>query len=74
MNVILIILGIFTEQEFNKLKNRDTECIERLYCTYKKRIFNYLLFKLNNNEDAAYDILSDTFVAVLTSVPKLDNL
>lgn len=73
MNILTLILNIFTEEEFKKLKNGNKECVEKLYHTYKNRIFNYLLYKLHNNVDTAYDILSDTFVSVLVSVSKLRN-
>jgi DNA-directed RNA polymerase specialized sigma24 family protein len=34
---------------------------------------NYLLYKLNNNEHDAYDVLSDTFEIMITSVIHLKN-
>ncbi len=73
MQLFLFILDIFTDEEFRKLQAGNTDCIEKLYYKYKTVVYNYLLFKLNNNEHNAYDLLADTFEAVIISVPKLKN-
>ena len=73
MKLFLFILAVFTEDEFKKLQEGNTKYIERLYNTYKNRIYNYLLNILNNNEHDAYDILSDTFEVVITTVVRLKN-
>ena len=73
MDVFALIFSIFTEAEFENLKNGNPEIIKKLYLQYKDRIFVILLKKFNGDVDTASEILSETFVQVMISVSKLKN-
>lgn len=73
MELRIIIFLILTDVEFRELQNGSTKIIEKLYLTCKDRIYDFLVVKMNGNQEVAADILSETFTSVLTSVSRLKN-
>ncbi|HEQ71183.1 MAG TPA: RNA polymerase sigma factor, partial [Spirochaetia bacterium] len=69
----MLILIIITEDEFDRLKNRDPEVLDRLYREFKKPIFNFCIIKSRGRHDIAEEIASETFCAMIASAPTLKN-
>ena len=67
----MVIILILTESEFNRLKKRDKEILEKLYKHYKGSIHAYFLVKTFGNVSISDDLTHETFCAVIQSVPKL---
>lgn len=64
----------WTNTDFNKLKQRDPDILKKLYEKYSASIYNYLYMRTNKNEDAAGDILCDTFYSALKTIDKIKNI
>lgn len=63
----------WTSEELEKLKNRDTRAFEKLYESYKTKIYNFFVIKSGGNQDLACELLSETFYSALNSVSTLKN-
>lgn len=68
---MIFFLTLWTNDEFYKLKSGDSQTLTKLYKTYNKLVYNFLIVKTNGNREVAQDIFSDTFHSALLSVSRL---
>ncbi len=71
---MIIIIMVWSEEDFHKIRARDPEIFGRVYKEYKKNIYNYLIVKVNGNKGIAEDLFSDTFHSAFISAPQLKNI
>lgn len=69
----MIIIMIFTRQDFEKLRQRDSEIFTRLFNEYNEKIYNFLIIKTNGDHIKSQELLSDTFYCALEAAPNLKN-
>ncbi len=69
----MILIIIFTQEEFDKFKKRDPEIFKKIYCEYKKAVYNFIIIKTNGNTEITDDIFSETFHDAFVHAPKLKN-
>ena len=69
----MIIIMIFTRQDFEKLRQRDSDMFTRIFNEYNQKIYNYLIIKTNGNRIKSEELLSDTFYCALEAAPNLKN-
>jgi len=62
-----------TEEEFNKLKERDNKIFNKLYNRSKYYLYNYILTKMGDNDDIE-DIVNDTMYVAWKRIDKLNNI
>ncbi len=70
---ILLLLIYLTEEEFNKLKERDNKIFNKLYNRSKYYLYNYILTKMGDNDDIE-DIVNDTMYVAWKRIAKLNNI
>ena len=63
----------FTREDLDKIRNRDPVIFEKLYKTYKDKIFQYIYIKTKKNLQMTEDIMSETFYSAILSAPKLKS-
>ena len=63
----------WSEEEFEKLRNRDTRAFEKLYGMYKGKLYGYFLAKSGNDQDLAAELLSETFFSAINSIHTLKS-
>lgn len=70
---VLILIIIFSDEEFRDLKKCRPDVFLKLYTEYRDVVYSFLVLRCKGNEAAAEDILSDTFESAMLSVPKLSS-
>jgi len=70
---IILLLIYLTEEEFNKLKERDNKIFNKLYNRSKYYLYNYILTKMGDNDDIE-DIVNDTMYVAWKRIDKLNNI
>lgn len=71
--MIIIYIMIWTNENFQRLKNKDPVIFNKFFNAYKEKIYNFLIIKANGNHSVAEDIFSDTFHSAFLSLEKLKN-
>ena len=69
----MVIILIFTEEEFFQLKNRNKQLLRKLYDKYKQNIMTFFYIKTFRNYSIADDLTHETFLTVIEEVPTLKN-
>ena len=76
MQLIDMMLGylcLFSDPEFQELRNGNPEELRKLYLHYKRPLINFLLIHLKGNKAVAEDILQETFEIVIESPGKMNS-
>ena len=76
MQLIDMIIGyfcLFSDIEFQDLRNGSPKELKKLYLHYKEPILYFLLIHLKGNRAVADDILQETFELVIESPSKMNS-
>ena len=64
---------MWTEEEFEKLKNGDTRAFEKLYDLYKDKLYRFFIVKTGGDQDLACELLSQTVYSAIQAVRTLTS-
>jgi RNA polymerase sigma-70 factor (ECF subfamily) len=73
INIFVILLQVWNKEDFLALKKQDREMMGRFYTMYKDMIYDFFMYKTENNSDLAEELFSRTFEHAFKGLPGLSS-
>ncbi len=64
----------FTEDDFQKLKNRDKDLLKKFYLAFCDKIYSYFFIKLNGDKELSEELSSEVFCSAISSIHNLKDI